>query len=316
MKKSNNFSSHALFSNSASESGQHCSISVHNFQNRNFENKNSPKEIPIQISNNIDNPKSQFMVQNKPELSNHQLIIFKNDNKQKSFDNNDKIQHEKEIFPFESDVFEKNSLTNPVINQQNKTSENNLFISNSSKFNIANPNQDLIYSSYCSDIKNKSISPKAFNDNGMIQLPTCNATITQPYPFTALLSSPSFNISIGNSALNSKNSQLSVNDSNQDYYMEQNYEISKKCLNSFKFDAVSSENANNCNYPKSILNEIDIDELFLNYPTVFDEIFFSRHHFKFDSIEQIENDLKFFCEQLLKIGEKSNNQPFSTTIKI
>lgn len=315
MKKSDNFSSLALFSNSLTESGQHCSKSAHNLQNSNFENKNSPIEMPNQISNNIDNSKSQYMVQNKPELSNHQFIIFKNDNKQRSFDNNVKMQPEKEIVPLESDMFEKKSLKNPVINQQNKTSENSFFISNSSKFNVTNPNQELIYST-CSDTKNKSISPKAFNDNGLIQLPTCNTTITQPYALTSLLSSPPFNISIGNSTINSQNSHLSVIDSNQDFYMEQNYEITKKCLNSFKFDAVSSENANPYSYPKSILNEIDIDELFLNYPTVFDDIFFSRHHFKFNSIEQIENDLKFFCEQLLKIGEKSNNQPFSTTIKI
>lgn len=49
---------------------------------------------------------------------------------------------------------------------------------------------------------------------------------------------------------------------------------------------------------QSILSEINIDELFMHYPSVFEEIFYSNSSpFKLNSIEQIENDLRTYCEQ-------------------
>lgn len=54
------------------------------------------------------------------------------------------------------------------------------------------------------------------------------------------------------------------------------------------------------NYVKSddsILNEINIDELLMYYPSVFDEIFYSNNKpFKLNTIEQIKNELRSFCK--------------------
>ena len=54
------------------------------------------------------------------------------------------------------------------------------------------------------------------------------------------------------------------------------------------------------NYVKSddsILSEINIDELLMYYPSVFDEIFYSNNKpFKFNTIEQIKNELRSFCK--------------------
>ena len=57
---------------------------------------------------------------------------------------------------------------------------------------------------------------------------------------------------------------------------------------------------------KSILSEINIDELFMHYPKVFEELFYS---FKLNSIEQIEHDLRTYCEQQFKLtlSNKSSN---------
>jgi hypothetical protein len=55
---------------------------------------------------------------------------------------------------------------------------------------------------------------------------------------------------------------------------------------------------------KSILSELNIDELFMLFPSVFEEFFYSNRHplFKLNSIEQIENDLRQFCEQHFKLN--------------
>lgn len=53
---------------------------------------------------------------------------------------------------------------------------------------------------------------------------------------------------------------------------------------------------------KSILSEINIDELIMHYPSVFEEIFYSNHPYKLNSIEQIENDLRSYCEQYFKLN--------------
>lgn len=61
------------------------------------------------------------------------------------------------------------------------------------------------------------------------------------------------------------------------------------------------------NQTKSILNEINIDELFIYYPNVFEELFYSANNpFKLNSIEQIEHDLRTYCEQQFKLN--LNNQ--------
>lgn len=58
---------------------------------------------------------------------------------------------------------------------------------------------------------------------------------------------------------------------------------------------------------KSILSEINIDELFMYFPSVFEELFYS---FKLNSIEQIENELRSYLEQQFKLnlsnGSNSN----------
>jgi hypothetical protein len=62
----------------------------------------------------------------------------------------------------------------------------------------------------------------------------------------------------------------------------------------------ASTNHHGCqNTKSSILSEINIDELFLYYPKVFEEFFFS---FKLNSIEQIEHDLRTYCEQQFKLN--------------
>ncbi len=77
----------------------------------------------------------------------------------------------------------------------------------------------------------------------------------------------------------------------------------------------NNNNSNNFNDTsntsnKSILNEINIDELFIYYPNVFEELFYSANNpFKLNSIEQIEHDLRSYCEQQFKLN--LNNQ--STT---
>lgn len=49
---------------------------------------------------------------------------------------------------------------------------------------------------------------------------------------------------------------------------------------------------------QSILSEINIDELFMHYPNVFEEVIYSNAGpFKLNSIEQIENDLRTYCQQ-------------------
>lgn len=61
---------------------------------------------------------------------------------------------------------------------------------------------------------------------------------------------------------------------------------------------VDSGPNNNNGGTKSILSEINIDELFLHYPAVFEELFYSNTTpFKWTSIEQIEQDLRALCEQ-------------------
>lgn len=69
-----------------------------------------------------------------------------------------------------------------------------------------------------------------------------------------------------------------------------------------------SSNTSTINFQnsKSILSEINIDELFMHYPKVFEELFYS---FKLNSIEQIEHDLRTYCEQQFKLNftNKSSN---------
>ncbi len=67
----------------------------------------------------------------------------------------------------------------------------------------------------------------------------------------------------------------------------------------------ASTNHQSCqNTKSSILSEINIDELFLYYPKVFEEFFFS---FKLNSIEQIEHDLRTYCEQQFKLNFTNKN---------
>ena len=67
----------------------------------------------------------------------------------------------------------------------------------------------------------------------------------------------------------------------------------------------TSTNHQSCqNTKSSILSEINIDELFLYYPKVFEEFFFS---FKLNSIEQIEHDLRTYCEQQFKLNFTNKN---------
>lgn len=62
---------------------------------------------------------------------------------------------------------------------------------------------------------------------------------------------------------------------------------------------------------KSILSEINIniDELFMYYPSVFEEIYVSL---KISSIEQIENDLRRYLEENFKLNLSNNSTPVST----
>ena len=67
-----------------------------------------------------------------------------------------------------------------------------------------------------------------------------------------------------------------------------------------------TSNINNSSFSnsKSILSEINIDELFTHYPNVFEELFYS---FKLNSIEQIEHDLRTYCEQQFKLNFSTKN---------
>ena len=69
-------------------------------------------------------------------------------------------------------------------------------------------------------------------------------------------------------------------------------------------ERTSSLNNSSFNNSKSILSEINIDELFTHYPNVFEELFYS---FKLNSIEQIEHDLRTYCEQQFKLNFSTKN---------
>ena len=60
----------------------------------------------------------------------------------------------------------------------------------------------------------------------------------------------------------------------------------------------------------SILSEINFDELFMHYPKVFEELFYS---FKLNSIEQIEHELRTYCEQQFKLNFTNTNANWSNS---
>lgn len=60
----------------------------------------------------------------------------------------------------------------------------------------------------------------------------------------------------------------------------------------------------------SILSEINFDELFMHYPKVFEELFYS---FKLNSIEQIEHELRSYCEQQFKLNFSKQNTNWSNS---
>ena len=155
-------------------------------------------------------------------------------------------------------------------------------------------------------------TPSNNNNNNSNNL---NNNLTPPRTLSGAASSTSLNSSLGNSAIASVPTPTSIT-SLMDVNQEQSYESSRIATSASKAsthedkttDSPCHENGNlnNATYGKSILSEINIDELFMHYPSVFEEIFYSNSPFKLNSIEQIENDLRNYCEQLFKIGTKSN----------
>ncbi len=212
-------------------------------------------------------------------------------------------QSDLEIISPETGIFSINSSTNSFIHHPQKSIENILSISNSSKLNNIPKNQTQAYS-HLNEAKHTSLTSKVGNSNMLGESPKnswsspaatpSSASITPPRALMTSLSSSSLNNSLAN-AVSTPNSLTSAIEHHTDHFNEQNFDTIKTVINPNKFEANSSDTASSNSYSKSILSEINIDELFVNYPSVFEEIFCSSNHFKFNSIEQIENDLRNFC---------------------
>jgi hypothetical protein len=91
---------------------------------------------------------------------------------------------------------------------------------------------------------------------------------------------------------------------------EQSLMNDSSCSVMFNSNGVTTTPTGGNGNSKSILSELNIDELFMLYPSVFEEFFYSNNHplFKLNSIEQIENDLRQFCEQQFKLNLSSAAQ--------
>ena len=90
-----------------------------------------------------------------------------------------------------------------------------------------------------------------------------------------------------------------------------NIDLSQELIDSNNKLVVESSKEQSSN-SKSILSEINIniDELFMYYPAVFEEIYYSL---KLSSIEQIENDLRRYLEEHFKLNLSNNNTSTTNT---
>jgi hypothetical protein len=276
--------------------------------------------------NNLDSHHAQILNTNQ---TNQQSPTYQENNlnssekstfcQKNSYNSVIETQPDLEIISPDTGMFSRNSSTNSFIHHHpQKSIENILSISNSSKLNNIAKNQTQAYSHLSGNNNMLGESPKN-SWSSPVATPS-SVSITPPRALMTSLSSSSLNNSLGN-AVSTPNSLTPAIDHQTDHFNEQNFDTTKTVINPNKFEANSSDIASSNTYSKSILSEINIDELFVNYPSVFEEIFYSSNHFKFNSIEQIENDLRNFCEHLLKKGTTSNssnksnsNQQFSIRI--
>lgn len=93
--------------------------------------------------------------------------------------------------------------------------------------------------------------------------------------------------------------QHTTNPSNSMLDLSQEFDF-----NTSSTSSSNNNNTNNNNNNKQSNDEINIDELFMYFPHVFEEIFYSL---KLSSIEQIEQELRSYLEQQFKLNLSSNS---------
>lgn len=141
-------------------------------------------------------------------------------------------------------------------------------------------------------ISSSSLTNASQVDFGQAPTPSSSSTssVLSPQPHTKIDSPKSWNTPVP--------TPLSVSQTTPPRNIQSSANPNEPQLNSS--DTKSDQSS------KSILSEINIniDELFMYYPAVFEEIYYSL---KLNSIEQIENDLRRYLEEQFKLNLSSNN---------
>jgi hypothetical protein len=159
-------------------------------------------------------------------------------------------------------------------------------------------------------VPSKSSDLGSFSCTSPIKLNESPKSWNTPAPTPLNVSPPRLAHSLSTSSLNSSlngaaaPTPVSLMDINQDQLMAPASIDNANARFGFGAKLSSSDLSLECSSssPKSILSEINIDELIMHYPSVFEEIFYSSHPYKLNSIEQIENDLRSYCEQYFKLN--------------